>query len=429
VRGGVAGALALLLALPGAAAGHTWVTPDQLARAWNLDPWVVTPLLVGLGLYLRGLSRLWGRAGRGSGVSVRQAAAFCGGWLVLAAALVSPLHAAGGALFSLHMLQHVLMMLVAAPLLVLGRPLTATLWAFSAPARRRLGGVARAGPVHALTAALRRPLVAWGVHATVLWAWHVPALYQATLRSELIHFLQHASFMAGALVFWWAAVDLVRRPVPRYGIGVLSVFTTAVHGAVLGALLTFSLVLWYPAYAVSAAAWGMPPLEDQQLGGLIMWIPAGVVYLGAMLWLLALGLQAREHPALSRRAALLPGGGSALGIACAALLLAGCSDRMDSPAVRVAGGDPERAPQLFRSYGCTACHSIPGVRGPDAWVGPPLTSWSKRSFIGGVIANEPENLVRWIVDPPSINPLTAMPVTGASVDEARHMAAYLMRLR
>jgi putative membrane protein len=418
---------ALLLAAPASAAAHGWVTPEAALRAWNPDPWVVSPLLAGLGLYLRGLARLWGRAGHGRGVSVAGAAAFGGGWLVLALALVSPLHAAGGALFSLHMLQHVLMMLLAAPLLVLGRPLTVTLWAFPARARRWLGGVARTAPLHRAAAALRSPLAAWGVHALALWLWHLPVLYQATLRSEAVHFLQHASFMAGALVFWWAVAEAARRPRTGYAVGALAVFTTALHGALLGALLTFSLVLWYPAYAASAAAWGLSPLEDQQLGGLIMWIPAGVVYLAALLWLLALGLRAREHPRLEHAPVLRPGRGAAA--LCLLLLAAGCGDRMDAGGVRVAGGDPALAPELFRSYGCTSCHTIPGVRGPEAWVGPPLTGWSKRSFVAGVIPNEAENLVRWIVDPPSVNPLTAMPSTGVGEAEARHMAAYLMRLR
>ena len=127
---------------------------------------------------------------------------------------------------------------------------------------------------------LTQPLVAWLLHAVALWVWHAPALFQATLQSELIHTLQHLSFFGSALLFWWA-LFYGRGGRMGYGAATLYVFTTSIQSCALGALLTFSSTLWYPRYQVTTAAWGLSPLEDQQLGGLLMWVPAGVVYLVA----------------------------------------------------------------------------------------------------------------------------------------------------
>jgi cytochrome c len=113
------------------------------------------------------------------------------------------------------------------------------------------------------------------------------------------------------------------------------------------------------------------------------------------------------------------------------VLLAGCGGRSDRDdlAVEVAGGEPGQAVALFRAYGCVACHTIPGVRGADTMVGPPLTSWSRRVYIAGLVPNNPENLVMWIHNPHLIHPRSAMPNMGVNVEHARHMAAYLYTLR
>jgi cytochrome c oxidase assembly factor CtaG len=202
---------------------------------------------------------------------------------VLAIALVSPLHALGSALFSAHMVQHELLMLVAAPLLVLARPLVAfaravppqwLLRAFTIGRRWMLPG--RAWRM------VTRPLCAWWIHATALWIWHAPALFEATLRSDLVHAAQHASFFLTALLFWWS---LLRRRAGSadYGAAVLYLFTTSLHSGALGALLALSPGVWYRAYAASAPALGWEPLADQQLGGLLMWAPGGVAYAVAAL--------------------------------------------------------------------------------------------------------------------------------------------------
>jgi putative membrane protein len=191
------------------------------------------------------------------------------------------------------MTQHELLMLVAAPLIVLGRPLIAFMWALPLGWSRGLGNWAKAGWVQKTWYALTIPLVAWIVHAVALWSWHIPKLFEAVLYNEWIHTLQHLSFLLSALLFWWALIH-GRQGWMGYGAAVLYVFTTSIHSGLLGALLTFSHSVWYPSYIGLTTSWGLTPIEDQQLGGLIMWIPAGVLYVVAGLALLAGWLREAE---------------------------------------------------------------------------------------------------------------------------------------
>jgi putative membrane protein len=212
------------------------------------------------------------------------------------------------------MVQHELLMVVAAPLLVLGRPLVPSLWALPRSTRQRLAGAAHRPAVRVVWGAITRPVNAWMLHAAAIWLWHVPRFFQMTLASSAVHALQHASFLLTALIFWWALVHGRRGPNagPRaagYGAAVFYLFTTAVHTSALGALLTFSPTLWYPAYATSVSSWGWTPLEDQQIAGLIMWIPGSIGYLIAALALLATALRAAEQRSVQReraQAASLP---------------------------------------------------------------------------------------------------------------------------
>ncbi len=256
--------------------------PDDLWTAWEFEPGVVIPILVSAFLYYRGMrspagAPLWPRV------------SFWTGLVVLALALVSPLHPLGEVLFSAHMAQHEVLMLIAAPLLVLSRPLVPFLWGLPARWRRPVGRWTRGVHFRKLWRALTDPLSAWWIHAAALWIWHVPALFQATLRSEWVHTAQHLSFFLSALLFWWSLLEARGRM--GQGQSVFYVFTTALHTGILGALLTFAPVVLYPAYAATTRPWGLTPLQDQQIGGLIMWVPAGVVYLGAGLALFAAWLR------------------------------------------------------------------------------------------------------------------------------------------
>ena len=258
------------------------LAPHDLWRAWSFDTAVIVLLALSAALYVRGVRALWRSAGPGHGVRRWEAAAFAGGWIMLLLALVSPLHQLGGVLFSAHMAQHELLMAAAAPLLILGRPLVPFVWALPMTWRRTVGDWAATAPVRGTWELLTLPLVAWTLHGVAIWLWHAPALFEATLRSDWVHTLQHMSFLGTGLLFWWA---LLRGRAGRIGspAAVLYLFTTSVHTTVLGALLTFSSRAWYPLYAPATAAWGLTPLEDQQLAGLIMWVPANLSYLIAAL--------------------------------------------------------------------------------------------------------------------------------------------------
>jgi putative membrane protein len=287
--GVAAGALRCLTgaapALIGLAAAAHVVAPDAAAASGTRDAALEAALAIALCLsgllYLVGLVRIWRRAGRGHGVHTGQAAAFALGWTALAVALVSPIDAWGARLFSAHMLQHELLMVVAAPLLVLGRPFGA--WLFGLPPgwRRALGRAARRPRWRRCWYVFTGPLAAWSLHGTALWIWHVPALFDAALASPGQHALQHLSFLTTALLFWWAVLGPVARRQP--GAALLSLFGTMLHTAALGALLALAESPWYAAYAATASVAGWDPLADQQLGGLIMWVPAGTGYVAAAL--------------------------------------------------------------------------------------------------------------------------------------------------
>ena len=271
---------------------------------WQPEWPVAVILAVSLCLYSRGVQRLWRAASPGRGVARGEVACFIAGWLVLAAALVSPVHTLGEKLFSVHMLEHELLMAVAAPLLVLGRPVIAFLWALPQSARRDLGSVSRAGPVHCVWSFSTSALVAWTVHALALWVWHLPALFEAALASELVHSLQHVCFLGAALIYW---TSLLHRchDAEGHGVAVISLFATTLHSSILGALLTLGTVAWYPLYGGRSAAWGLTAIEDQQLAGLVMWVPGGLVYMGAALALAALWLRESETRARRWETALL----------------------------------------------------------------------------------------------------------------------------
>lgn len=272
-------------------------TAHELLTTWALDPFVIGGLALTGWLYLRGARHA--RAATGREVPTWEFRAFIAGWLALFVALVSPLHPLGEVLFSAHMTQHEFLMLIAAPLLVLSRPLVVFIWALPPRWRHRAGVAARRPIVQQPWHVLTNPLAAWALHAAALWIWHLPALFDATLHSDFIHTLQHISFLGTALLFWWSLIRY-GHGVLGYGSAVLYVFTTSVHSSILGALITFSERILYPTYAVATPGWAWTPLEDQQLGGLIMWVPAALVYIVAGLALVA-GWIAESERRVQRR--------------------------------------------------------------------------------------------------------------------------------
>lgn len=312
----VGGCTGLLLALwPRVAAAHSGapLAPHDLWGAWEFAPVLVIGLAA-LGLtYARAVANLWRAAGQGRGLPLWRVGAFAAGLLVLVLALLSPIDALGGVLFSAHMVQHVLLMMAAAPLLALGAPAHLWLWALPVASRRRIAHGWHGQPgLRVALHWLRLPLVVWLASALAMWLWHAPAFYTAALEDETVHVLEHVTFLGSAWLFWDLVLKPWRRSALAEGTPILLLFTTALHSGILGALITFAPTPWYAPYAATTAAWGLSPLADQQLAGVIMWVPAGMVYLGATLALIGVRLAQSERQDKKEQArlpqAIKPGG-------------------------------------------------------------------------------------------------------------------------
>jgi putative membrane protein len=276
---------AALLTHCGTASAHVGEPCEAWPLTWSLDAWVLVGLGLSAALYALGVMRLWRSAGAGRGISRSQVGCFAAGWAALAVALVSPLDPLGNRLFAAHMVQHELLMVVAAPLMVLGQPLGMWAWAL-APVWRRLIGRGFRHPLWRVPwQAISAPLTTWWLHAAALWLWHAPVLFGAALRDDTVHAWQHATFLASALLFWWSVLGPAARA--AHGKALASLFTTLLHTGALGALLALSPRVWYAGYLETTAALGIDALHDQQLGGLLMWVPGGLAYLAAALLLAA----------------------------------------------------------------------------------------------------------------------------------------------
>jgi putative membrane protein len=403
------------------------LTPAAVWSAWSWEPLVIIALALTAALYARGLIRLWSVAGAGAGVRKWEVYSFAAGWVVTAVALVSPIHSLGGVLFSAHMVQHELLISIGAPLLVLGRPLIPFLWSLTPAWRRTIGDWSRRRGVSGSWRVMSRLSVAFGLHAVALWIWHLPRFYQATLTSDLIHSLQHASFLFTAILFWWAVLS-ARGGELRRGAAVFYLFATLLQTGALGALLTFSRTLWYPAYAATTGPWGITALEDQQLGGLIMWIPGSLAYIAAALAIFAEWLRESEARSVQRQRVMLAATRT-IPLALALVTIVSCDRASGDEGHMVANASAERGSLAVRRYGCGSCHTIPGITGARGLVGPPLGGIASRVYIAGVLPNEPDNMIRWIEDPPGVDEKTAMPNMGVTARDARDISAYLYTLR
>jgi putative membrane protein len=266
----IAACVLVVLAHAHAAAAH-----DE-ALATGPSPWdlaVMALLAVGGAMYLAGTLKL---NGRGAHVRATERAAFWIGWVSMVAAVAPPMDAAAATSFSSHMAQHELLMLLGAPLMIVGRPILPWLWALPDSARSAAAGWFQIRALARAWCWLTLPALAWAVHGAVVWLWHVPLFYEAALESEPVHAFQHATFVGTAVMFWWGLI-YGRYGRAAYGASALFVFITMVHTGALGALFTLSASSFYPLYRERASAAGVEVVADQQLAGLYMWIPSGIV--------------------------------------------------------------------------------------------------------------------------------------------------------
>lgn len=285
---------------PAAAAVDAPAAAAPAALAWDVATAAVL-LVAALG-YLIARTRLPRAARPGPA----RTAAMLLGLAVVGLALLGPLAAASDVWFSAHMGQHELLILVAAPLIVLARPEVVWWAALPRPTRARLAATRVGGAALRAGRVLGNAWLVVALHAALLWVWHAPVLFEAALHHEWVHVVQHLGFFATAALFWRA---LVRGRYGRYGYGmaVLFVFATALHSGLLGALLAFAGATVYPTHAARTGATGGDPLADQQLAGFLMWIPAGVILLALGLalflaWFGAIERRAARHDAPAARA-------------------------------------------------------------------------------------------------------------------------------
>lgn len=353
---------------------------------------------------------------RGRRVGRLQLIGFASGWLAVVAALVSPLDELAETSLSAHMLQHEILILFAAPLLALGRAHHLLLAVLPRSRRGSLWHYVRSMRVSTAIACI--------LHALAIWIWHLPALYQAAAAQPFLHFAQHASFLGTALLFWCAVLDRRRQ----YGAAALYTFATSAHTGLLGVLMFITPHPWYPSYGTGAAA-----LHDQQLAGLIMWIPGGAVLAFTGVCLLWYWLRDIERRTLIRERLVVISNHAprvlaiAVMLAGAATFIAACQDAT-ATAVALTGGNPEDGQTAIRKYGCWTCHTIPGIAGANGLIGPPLDKVAGRAYIAGR-PNSPQQLIEWIRHPQEVRRPTPMPDMGVTERDARDIAAYLYTLR
>lgn len=251
--------------------------PEQVVdfswTAWHGHPSVVAGLVVLTGAYLLAVGPLRQRYGWAPQVPAGQASIFLCGVLVMFVALLSPLHELGDRyLFSAHMVQHLLLTLVVAPLLIVGTPSWMLRPLVNVPQVFRVARIATL------------PVMAFVVFNAVFVLWHIPTLYDLALRERGVHVLEHLMFLVAALMMWWPVVGrLPELPRPSYLVQMLYLFVHPTVPAILGAIITFSDGVLYEWYAAAPRIWGLSAHTDQQIGGIIMWIPGGLAYLFSLM--------------------------------------------------------------------------------------------------------------------------------------------------
>ncbi|MEO7000362.1 MAG: cytochrome c oxidase assembly protein [Ktedonobacterales bacterium] len=247
---------------------HLTATSTSLLVDWNLNPILLLGILALSVAYWYAVGPLAQRLGET--VTTWQIISFTAGTVALALALVSPLDALGDTyLFSAHMVQHMLISVVTPPLWLLGVPG----WLAAGLLKGRVRRVARW---------LGNPIIAFGAFNLDLWLWHFPPFYDATLANEYLHIFEHLTFIALGVLFWWPVLAPLKELRISRGFAVLYLFMGCQPMVALGALLTFAAQPLYQPYVTAPVIWGSTPLGDQQLGGLIMWLPTNIPYVIAL---------------------------------------------------------------------------------------------------------------------------------------------------
>ena len=283
--------LAFVLLCASLAGGRAWAHGPEAhghpPLAWSFDWWILLGIGIATALYWIGVVRMRRRAGPGRVIGHTQIAAFAAAMLVLFLALESPIDTVADQLFCVHMVQHMLLLFVVPPLLVWSRPPVAFVWAFRSRSRRLAGNIWTGLRLNRLTHHLMHPNFVWVAFTGSFVFWHFPKPFQWALESESIHTIEHLCFLVTGLMFWTIVIEPSGRRRLSYGATLLHVATTAILGGLPGALIMLAQYPLYPVQTAGAGAWGLTPVQDQQLAGVIMWVPGGFAYVATVSWVFA----------------------------------------------------------------------------------------------------------------------------------------------
>ena len=276
-----------------------------ILQSWDWRVEVILVLVVAGALYTQGWRHLralhirerCSTGDRGRLATGEHVTAYLGGLLILGLALMSPIDVLAGQFFFIHMIQHLLLVMVVPPLLWLASPLTLVMWGLPVKARRQAGKLLR--PRSAFRRRLRSctsPGMVWMLYVAVLLGWHDPNAYQAALQDELVHDLEHLSFFVTAMLFWWHVIHAAPHIHKRLARGARIAYILAVvpPNMAAGATIAFSGQPIYTYYIGVPRLWGMTVMQDQMLGGILMWIPGSMMYIIAALILIARIVQAED---------------------------------------------------------------------------------------------------------------------------------------
>lgn len=285
----------------GLSSGQHGKAPQQASQAlltfWNWRPVVLVNLALLGGVYVTGWRRLR-RCGASQNAVARYLALYLSGLGLLGLTLLSPLDTLTPFLFCMHMIQHVLLMMLVPPLLLLANPFPVMLWGMPRGIRLGLGRLlTRQAPLRRVLWALTYLPVAWSIYVVTLWGWHHPAVYQAALRSDLVHDLEHLSFFGVSLLFWCPVINPAPRPHGHiaYGWRLLYVALAAAQNTILAALLSLTERVLYPYYQGAPRLWELSAIDDQAIGGVVMWISGAMMYLVALFVLAMCLLHKKER--------------------------------------------------------------------------------------------------------------------------------------
>ncbi len=308
MRKGAGAALALAaLSWPGALHAHGGHADeplpfDALVLLFGMIPWsfradILLVLALAAGIYLTGWSRL--RRQADGAATLSGLALYLGGIAALLTALVSPVDRLAAERLSMHMVQHILLLMIAPLGILLANPFAAVVWGLPAAIRERFAGLFRDGaPLRSALSVLTSMPAAWTLYVANLWAWHHPALYQAALEYWWLHDLEHWLFFGTAVLFWWPIVNAAPlfRPTRRLGPGVVYLVAATLQNTVLGMAIALPERILYPFYAAVPVIEKLSPIHDQALGGGIMWV-SGHMYIVPILVLVARRLTAEDDAA------------------------------------------------------------------------------------------------------------------------------------